>query len=112
MGFSGGKTTDLLQIIDKIYHIVSISFSMDGVSESVIIVQRQMSSFSAISCMAKTSYFQWNDDDVSFVLDQRAELEFHSPSSLKQHVQSAGRHVAPLGRIILIPYQPVFGLTP
>ena len=103
MGFSGGKTTDLLQIIDKIYHIVSITFSMDGVSESVIIVQRQMSSFSAI-----TSYFQWNDDDVRFVLD--AELDFH-PSSLKQHVQSVGRHIAPLGRIILIPCQPFFALT-
>ena len=63
--------------------------------------------FSAISCMAKTSYFQWNDDDVRFVLDQHAELDYHSPSSLKQHVQSVGRHVAPLGRIILIPCQPV-----
>jgi len=30
--------------------------------------------------------------------------------SLKQ--QSAGRHVAPLGRIILIPSQPVFALAP
>jgi hypothetical protein len=93
MGFSGGKTTDLLQIIDNIYHIVSISFSMDGVSESVIIVQRQMTSFSAISCMAKTSYFQWNDDDVRFVLNQHAELDFHCPSSLKQHVQKEKIHV-------------------
>ena len=30
-----------------------------------------------------------------------AELDFYSASSLKQ--QSAGRHVAPLGHIILIP---------
>jgi hypothetical protein len=39
-------------------------------------------------------------DDVRFVLDQHAELDFDSASSLKQ--QSAGRHVAPLGHIILI----------
>jgi hypothetical protein len=37
---------------------------------------------------------------VRFVLDQHAELDFYSASSLKQ--QSAGRHVAPLGHIILI----------
>jgi hypothetical protein len=40
-----------------------------------------------------------------FVLDQHAELDFYNASSLKQ--QSAGRHVAPLGHIILIPNQPV-----
>jgi thiamine biosynthesis protein ThiC len=46
---------------------------------------------------------QW-DDDVRFVLDQHTELDFDSASSLKQ--QSAGRHVAPLEHIILIPSQP------
>ena len=35
------------------------------------------------------------------LLYQYAELDFFSASSLKQ--QSAGRHVAPLGHIILIP---------
>jgi hypothetical protein len=40
------------------------------------------------------------DDDVHFVLDQHAEMDFYSASSLKQ--QSAGRHVAPPGHIILI----------
>jgi hypothetical protein len=35
---------------------------------------------------------QWDDDEVHFVLDQHAELDFHNASSLKQ--QSAGRHVA------------------
>jgi hypothetical protein len=55
--------------------------------------------------------FQWDDDDeIRFVLDQHSELDFYSASSLKQ--QSAGRHVAPLGHIILIPSQPVFALTP
>jgi hypothetical protein len=38
-------------------------------------------------------YFQWDDDEVCFVLDQHAELNFYSSSSLKQ--QSAVRHVAP-----------------
>ena len=44
-------------------------------------------------------------DEGRFVLDQHAELGFYSASSLKQ--QSAGRHVAPLGQIILILSQPV-----
>jgi hypothetical protein len=52
----------------------------------------------------------FDDDEVSFVLDQHAELDFYSASSLKP--QSAGRHVAPLGHIILIPSQPVFSLSP
>ena len=41
------------------------------------------------------------NDEVHFVLDQHAELDFYSASSLKQ--QSADRHVAPLWHIILIP---------
>ena len=59
---------------------------------------------------ARKSYVQWNDDEVHFVLDQHAELDFDSASSLKQ--QSVARHVVPLGHIILIPSQPVFALTP
>jgi hypothetical protein len=35
--------------------------------------------------------FQWDDDEIRFDLDQHAELDFYSASSLKQ--QSAGRHV-------------------
>jgi hypothetical protein len=54
--------------------------------------------------------FQWDDDEVFFVLDQHAELDFYSASPLKQ--QSAGRHVAPLWHIILIPSQQVFALSP
>jgi hypothetical protein len=52
----------------------------------------------------------WDDDEVRFVLDQFALLDFYSARSLKQ--QSARRHVAPLGHIILIPGQPVFALSP
>ena len=36
--------------------------------------------------------------------------DFYSASSLKQ--QSTGRHIAPLGHIILITNQPVFALSP
>ena len=50
--------------------------------------------------------FQWDDCEVRFVLDQHVVLDFYSASSLKQ--QSAGKHVAPLGYIVLIPGQPVF----
>jgi hypothetical protein len=49
-------------------------------------------------------------NEILFVLDQHAELDFNSASSLKQ--QSAGRHVAPLWHNILIPSQPVFALSP
>ena len=34
--------------------------------------------------MVRTSYIQWNDDDVRFVLDQHTELDFYNTSSLKQ----------------------------
>ena len=65
--------------------------------------------FSAITWREQV-FFQRDDDEVRFVLDQHAELDFYSASSLKQ--QSAGRHVAPLGHIIMIPGQPVFALSP
>jgi hypothetical protein len=47
---------------------------------------------------------------VRFVLEQHAEVDFYSARSLKQ--QSADRHVAQLGHIILIPSRPVFALSP
>jgi hypothetical protein len=50
-----------------------------------------------------------DDDEVCFVLDHHAGLDFNSASSLKQ--QSADRHVAPLRHIILIPSKPVFALS-
>jgi hypothetical protein len=52
--------------------------------------------------------YQW--DDVCFILDQHAELDFYSASWLKQ--QSTGRNVTPFGHIILIPSQPIFALSP
>ena len=64
-----------------------------------------MSNSSAISWWEPVTYRWANDDDV---LDHHAWLDFNSASSLKE---SAGRHVAPLGHIILIQNQPVFALT-
>jgi hypothetical protein len=55
-------------------------------------------------------HFRWENGYDCLVLDQHAELDFHSASSLKQ--QSAGRHVAPLGHIMQILSQSVFGLPP
>jgi hypothetical protein len=75
----------------------------------VIVVQCQFSIFSAISWREQVN-FQWDDDEVCFVLDQQAEFDFYSASSLKQ--QSVGRHFVPLAHIILIPRQPVFALSP
>jgi hypothetical protein len=55
-------------------------------------------------------FFQWDDDEVRFVPDQHAYLDFYSASSLKQ--QPANKHVAPIGLIILIPSQSVFARSP
>jgi hypothetical protein len=52
--------------------------------------------------------YQRDDDEVCFVLDQYAEVDFYSASPLKQ--QSVCRHVAQLGHIFPIPSQPVFAL--
>ena len=62
-----------------------------------------LSNFSVISWQEQVN-FQWDDKEIHFVLDQHAKLDFYSASSLKH--QSAGRHVALLGHIILIPSQP------
>ena len=47
---------------------------------------------------------------VCFVLDQQAEVDFYSASSLIQLF--ADRHVAPLRHVILFPSQSVVVLTP
>ena len=85
------------------------AIEIEWVSEWVIVAQRQLCNFSAILWREQVS-FQWDDDEVRFVLDQHAELDFYSASSLKQ--QSVDRHVAPLWYIILIPSQPVFAFSP
>ena len=64
----------------------------------------------AISWREQVTY-GWDDDhDVHFVLDQHAELDFYSTSSLKQ--QSAGRHVAPVWHNVMILSQSAFALAP
>ena len=89
------------------------------VSDWVSVAKRQFSHFSVISW--REVNFQWDDDEVRFVLEKHAEvvhffhnqqdeLKLHSASSLKQ--QTAGGHVAPLWHIILIPSLPVFALSP
>ena len=52
--------------------------------------------------MARTVHIREEDNDARFVQDQHVKLNFYSTSSLKQ--QSATRHVASLGHIILIAY--------
>jgi hypothetical protein len=60
--------------------------------------------------MARTSYIGWDDEDICFVLDQHAKLDFYSASYLKQ--QSADRHDAPLELFIPIPSQLFLTFTP
>ena len=43
--------------------------------------------------MIRTSYFQWSDEEVRFVLDLHTDLDLYGDSSLEQ--QSADRYVAP-----------------
>jgi hypothetical protein len=89
------------------------------VSDWVSVVNRRFSHFPSISW--REVNFQWDDDEVRFVLEQHAELvhffhnhqdelDVYSASSLKQ--QTAGGHVAPLWQIILILSLPVFTLSP
>ena len=75
----------------------------------MIVVKCQFSNFPAISWQEQVN-FQLENDEVRFVQDEHVELDFYSASSLKQ--QSAYRHIAPLGHIILITSQPVFALSP
>ena len=57
----------------------------------------------------KLTFNETGDDEVRFAVDKHAVLDFYSTSSLKQ---SADRHVAPLGHIILIPRKPDSALAP
>jgi hypothetical protein len=62
---------------------------------------------SSVICQLYHYNFQWDEDEVRFVLDQYDNLDVYSVSSLKH--QSVDRHVTP---IVLIPSQPVFALFP
>ena len=75
----------------------------------MIVVERQHNNSTGISWREQVNV-QGDNDEVRFVLDQHPWLNFYSASSLKQ--QFAGRHIAPLGRIILIPSHPVFAISP
>ena len=92
-------------LIFKVERLWSIN-AMEWVSDCWLTPIQQLFSY----IMARTVNFKWDDDEVRFVLDQHAELDFYSASSLKQ--QSACIHVAALGHIILISSQPVLALSP
>jgi hypothetical protein len=93
----------LFFIVDNCVIVEHIFIRFQWVSDCCL----TFSNFSAVSWREQVN-FQW-DYQVRFVLDQHAKLDFYSTSSWKQ--QSAGRHVAPLGHIILILSQPVFALS-
>ena len=96
-----------VQIVRRVTkHKTHMSRTLEWVSDCCLTPIQQ---FSAISWREQVN-FQWDDDEVCFVLDQQAELDFYSASSLKQ--QFVGKHVTPLRHIILIPSQPVFALSP
>jgi hypothetical protein len=91
----------LLSYCDKVYSRANINqkLCIGGVMVSVLASSAVDRGFEPWSGQPKTiklvfEYvnFQWDDDEVRFDLDQHAELDYYSASSLKQ--QSAGRHVA------------------
>jgi hypothetical protein len=68
-----------------------------------------MNDFPSVSWRKQVAFW-WDYDDVYLLLDQHPQLDYYSAScSLKQ--QSARRHVAPHGHIILLPNQLVFVLA-
>ena len=82
--------TEILLLWNKI--IGPNTLSPQFVSEWLLLNAKWAIFFSYI--IVRTIYNQWDVNDVCFVLDQDASLDFYSASSLKQ--QSAGRHVVPL----------------
>ena len=70
----------------------------------MIVVEHLVIKLSTISWREQAT-FRRNDDDVCFVLDQHAELDYYSASSLKQHsVRDMSPHLDPK---ILTSSQPV-----
>ena len=69
-----------------------------------------MSNFQPYHGENKLDVWKDDDDDVRFVWVKHPKLDFYSARLLKQ--QSAVRHVALLGHIIMITSQPCFALTP
>ena len=101
----------MVAIAKVLSNCIHVDFEITGLTIDVWIIEwlllHQFSKFAAISWREQVN-FQWDDDEVRFVLDQHTELDFYSASSLKK--QSAGRQVAPLGHIIPIPSQPMWFL--
>ena len=77
---------------------VNFYFKLSKKVSEWVFINANSAIFSAISWWQQVN-FQWDDDEVNFVLDQHAELDFHSAISLKQ--QSADR----FWNIIPIPSQ-------
>jgi hypothetical protein len=90
----------------QIYSLSGALLGIKWVSDRCLMSKEQFLSY----IMMRTRYIWWEDNDVLFVLDQHAEFDFYSASSLKQ--KSTGRSVASLWHIILIPRQQAFALSP
>jgi hypothetical protein len=59
----------------------------------------KLNNFSDISWREQVN-FQWDYDEVRFVLDQHAELDFNSARS-QYRIKSTGKHVASLAHIYI-----------
>jgi len=85
-----------------ILQVINFIIPNDNNESGWLLFNAILATFSALSWREQVN-FRWDDDEVRFVIDQKAELDYYSANSLEQ--QSADRHVAPLWHIILIPSQ-------
>jgi hypothetical protein len=65
-----------------VYHLIIKILKNQNNTIEWLLFNTNSAIFSDISWQEKIN-FQWNDDEVRFVLDQHAELDFYSASSLK-----------------------------
>ena len=87
------------------YFVLAFISIREWLSDFCLALNEQFSAY----VMARTSKIRQDEGDVRFVLDQHAELDLDSASSLKH---AASRHITPLGHIIMIFSQSVFVFIP
>jgi hypothetical protein len=73
--------------------VIDATFNKEWLSDICLALNEQFSAY----VMARTSKIRQDEGDVFFVLDQHAELDLDSASSLKH---AASRHITPLGHIM------------
>jgi hypothetical protein len=74
-------------------YYVSTSTTIAFPTVSIALVYRLIINQTCAILWREQVKFQWDDDEVRFVLDQHAELDFYSASSLKQTVRGRNAYI-------------------